>query len=145
MQDRWGLGIIGHVLTKELPFVALAVLALSGTAVRSQLEQAASLGASARQRFAHVYAPAVAPAAVPAGLVVFAFALGSYEPAAVLGVQNPRALAVVAFERFRDPDLAVRSEAFAISTLLLVTCLTVAAVVWLATRRWLVRPAGAAS
>ncbi|MFN0090049.1 MAG: ABC transporter permease subunit [Acidimicrobiales bacterium] len=142
VNDRWGLGIIAHIASKELPFIVLTLLPLSGRSTRAQLDQATLLGASAMDRFRHVYLPAVAPAVVPAGLAVFAFSLGAFEPAAVLGVENPRSLAVVALDRFRDPDLAARAEAFAISTVLLATCLVVAALVWLLTRRWLVRPAG---
>lgn len=142
VNDRWGIGIIGHIVSKELPFIVLTLLPLSGPRTRAQLEQAALLGASAGQRFTQVYLPAVAPAAVPAALAVFAFSLGAFEPAAVLGVENPRSLAVVAFERFRTPDLVARAEAFAISTVLLATCLVAALALWLLTRRWLVRPSG---
>lgn len=143
VNDRWGIGIVAHLVTKELPFVVLTLLPLSGRSTRARLDQAAVLGAPAMRRFRSVYVPTVAPAAVPAGLVVFAFSLGAYEPAAVLGVEQPRPLAVVALERFRAPDLPARAEAFAISAVLLATCLVVATLVWVLTRRWLVRPSGA--
>lgn len=142
INDRWGIGIIAHVVSKEIPFIVMTLLPVSGRSTRAQLEQATVLGASAGDRFLHVYLPAVAPAVVPAGLAVFAFSLGAFEPAAVLGVENPRSLAVVALDRFRAPDLAARAEAFAISTVLLATCLVAGALVWSLTRRWLVRPAG---
>ena len=53
--------------------------------------------------FRLVYLPAWLRRSCPPSLAAFAFALGAYEPAAVLGVQRPRTLAVVAVEWFRHP------------------------------------------
>ncbi|MGE0880902.1 MAG: ABC transporter permease [Acidimicrobiia bacterium] len=136
VNDLRGFGIIVHLVTKEVPFVVLVTLPLTGERLRREFAQAAALGARPRSQLLHVYVPRIAPALVPATVVVFAFALGGYEPAAVLGVQNPRTLAVVAVEWFRDPAVSRRSEAFALSSIMIVTTLSFA-LVWVgATRRW---------
>lgn len=43
-------------------------------------------------------------------------------------------------ERFRDPDLARRADAFVLSHVLLGTTLVVGAAAWAPTRRWLTPP-----
>lgn len=136
VNDRFGLGIILHLVTKEIPFLLLASLPLTGPRLRTALGQAATLGAPPGAQLRHVYLPGVAPVFVPALIAVFAYALGAYEPAAVLGVQQPRTLAVVAVEWFRNPDPARREHAFALSTILLATIAAVGAALLLATRNW---------
>ncbi|MGD9706022.1 MAG: hypothetical protein AB7L17_16440 [Ilumatobacteraceae bacterium] len=136
VNDRLGLGIIIHLVTKEVPFLLLASLPLIGPRLRTALAQAATLGAPPRAQLRHVYLPGVAPAFVPALVVVFAYALGAYEPAAVLGVQQPRTLAVVAVEWFRNPDLKFREQAFALSTILLATIAAAGAALLIPTRHW---------
>ncbi len=136
VNDRLGLGVILHLVTKEVPFLLLASLPLNGPRLRTSLGQAATLGASPRSQLRHVYLPGVAPAFVPALIAVFAYALGAYEPAAVLGVQQPRTLAVVAVEWFRDPDLRLRDQAFALATILLATIAVAGAALLLVTRHW---------
>jgi putative spermidine/putrescine transport system permease protein len=136
VRDPHGIGIVLHLVSKELPFVVLVALPLARRRVESLLVQAATLGASPWQRFRSVFIPALAPALVPAAVVSFAFALGAYEPGAVLGVQNPRTLAVVALDRFRDADLVRRTDALALSTMLLAVSVVAAAALWAATRRW---------
>ena len=48
VNDRLGLGIILHLVTKEVPFLLLASLPLTGPRLRTALGQAATLGASPR-------------------------------------------------------------------------------------------------
>ena len=139
VNDTHGLGIIAHLVSKEVPFVAVALLPLLGRRLQLQLRQASTLGAAPVAQFRHVYLPAVAPALVPAALAVFAFALGGYEPSAVLGVRQPRTLAVVIIDRFRDPNLARRSEAFALSVVLLAATALFGIGLWLLVGRSLSR------
>jgi putative spermidine/putrescine transport system permease protein len=136
VQDRWGVGIILHLITKELAFVLLVVVPLADRRARGAVDAAATLGASPAQQFRFVFLPSVAPALVVAAVVVFAFGLGSFEPASILGGQEPRALAVVALDRFRDADLSQRADAFAISTLLAAITALAASLCWLGTRRY---------
>lgn len=136
VNDRLGLGIIVHLVTKEVPFLLLASLPLTGPRLRTALGQAATLGAPPRAQLRHVYLPGIAPVFVPALIAVFAYALGAYEPAAVLGVQQPRTLSVVAVEWFRNPDLKFREQAFALSTILLATITFASAALLIATRHW---------
>jgi putative spermidine/putrescine transport system permease protein len=147
VNDAHGVGIVVHLVTKELPFVVLALVPLAGSGLDAQLRQAATLGASPWARFRHVFLPSVAPALVPAAVAVFAFGLGGYEPGAVLGVQRPRTLAVVIVDRFRDPDLTRRAEAFVLSGVLVAVTVGFGLLLWAALGRSLrvARAPGSAS
>ncbi|MEM8532853.1 MAG: ABC transporter permease subunit, partial [Chloroflexota bacterium] len=92
IRDRYGIGIILNYVMKELPFLALIVLAI----LRSQPEGydlvAENLGASRWQRVRYVTLPLVMPGLIAGSLLVFAFVFGAYEVPAVLGVRFPRML-----------------------------------------------------
>jgi putative spermidine/putrescine transport system permease protein len=115
-QDAFGWGIVASFVWKEAPFVAVVALAaLGGVAERE--DAARVLGASAAQRLRHVVLPALAPAVGAAGVLVFAFTVGSYEVPFLLGRPFPTTLPVVAYQLYREPDLASRPLAMAVAVL----------------------------
>lgn len=114
-QDAFGWGIIASYVWKEAPFVAVVVLAALSSGVGELEDAARALGASAAQRLRHVLLPVLAPAVAAASVLVLAFTLGSYEVPFLLGRPFPATLPVVAYQQFRDPDLAARPLAMAIA------------------------------
>lgn len=120
-QDAFGWGIIASFVWKEAPFVAVIALAAlrdgGGGGVADREDAARVLGASAVQRLRHVVLPALAPAVGAAGVLVFAFTVGSYEVPFLLGRPFPTTLPVVSYQLFRDPDLASRPLAMAVAVL----------------------------
>lgn len=123
LYDKYSVGIILTYVWKEVPFIALVVLAgLRGVA--SDLEDVArTLGANAWQRFWGVVFPVIAPAIVAASLVVFAFCFGAFEVPYLLGRDYPTVLPVTAYDEYRSVDLADRPVAMAVNVLIaLVTC-----------------------
>jgi putative spermidine/putrescine transport system permease protein len=115
-QDAFGWGIVASFVWKEAPFVGVVALAaLGGVAERE--DAARTLGASARQRLRHVVLPGIAPAVGAAGVLVFAFTVGSYEVPFLLGRPYPATLPVVAYQLYRDPDLTARPLAMAVAVL----------------------------
>lgn len=128
VRDRYGIGIILHYVTKEIPFLALIVLAL----LRSQPEGyevvAENLGANRWQRLWYVTLPLIAPALISGSLLVFAFIFSSYQVPALLGVGYPRMLPVLALRFFTDPDLNSRADGMAISFVITLIVLVVAAI-----------------
>lgn len=114
VRDRFGFGIILHYVGKEVPFLTLIVLAVLRTQSDGLLRVAANLGADRWQRFRLVTLPLVLPALTAGALLVFAYCLGAYEAPALLGVQYPRALPVLALDLFTNPDLHARAEGMAI-------------------------------
>lgn len=126
VRDRYGLGIILHYVSKELPFLALIVLAVLRTQAEGYLQVAANLGADGWQRFRFVTWPLVRPALMGGALLVFAYIFGAYEAPALLGVRYPRVLPVLALDSFINPDLRARAEGMAISLVIAATTLLVA-------------------
>jgi putative spermidine/putrescine transport system permease protein len=116
-QDGFGWGIIASYVWKEAPFVAVVVLAALSSGVAELEDAARALGANAGQRLRHVLLPVLAPAVAAASVLVFAFTVGSYEVPFLLGRPFPATLPVLAYQQFRDPDLAARPVAMAIAVL----------------------------
>jgi putative spermidine/putrescine transport system permease protein len=95
---------------KEVPFIALVVLA-SLRGVAGELEDVArTLGANAWQRFWYVV--------FPASLIVFAFTFGAFEVPYLLGKTYPTILPVMAYNEYRDIELTARPVAMAINVLI---------------------------
>lgn len=133
LYDKYAVGIIITYVWKEVPFIALVVLA-SLRGVASELEDVArTLGAGAWQRFWYVVFPVISPAVMAASLIVFAFTFGAFEVPYLLGKTYPTILPVTAFNEYRDTDLAARPIAMAINVLItLITALVAAAYLRLA-------------
>ena len=115
---KYSVGVILTYVWKEVPFVALVVLAtLRGVA--ADLEDVArTLGANAWQRFWYVVFPVIAPGVVAASLIVFAFTFGAFEVPYLLGQDYPTMLPVVAYEEYRSIQLSDRPAAMAINVLI---------------------------
>lgn len=120
VQDASGWAIMVSYVWKEAPFVAVLVLAALARGVAETEDAARALGAGAWQRLRFVLLPALAPTLASAAVLVFAFTLGSYEVPYLLGRPYPATLPVIAYQQFRDPDLAARPLAMAIAVLIAV-------------------------
>lgn len=128
LYDRYSVGIILTYVWKETPFIALVVLAALRGAAGELEEVARTLGASAWQRFWYVVFPAIAPAVVAASLIVFAFSFGAFEIPFLLGQTYPTILPVMAYNEYRDIDLAARPVAMTINVLIAIVTAVIAAV-----------------
>ncbi len=118
VRDRYGIGIILHYVTKEIPFLTLLVLAVLRSHTSDYNLVASNLGASGWQSMRYVTLPMVFPALAVGSLMVFALVFGAYEVPAVLGVPFPRMLASLALSFFQDSNLLRRSEAMAVSAIM---------------------------
>jgi len=128
VRDRFGIGIILHYVSKEIPFLALIILAVLRRQSTGYTQVAENLGATRWQRIRLVTLPLVAPALLSGTLLVFAFIFSSYEVPALLGVNYPRMLPVLALRFFNDPDLRSRADGMAISLIITIIVLVVATV-----------------
>lgn len=125
VRDRYGLGIILHYVSKEIPFLVLIVLAVLRTRGAQYDLVAENLGAGSWQRLRYVTLPLVLPALTAGAALAFAFSFGAYEVPALLGVRYPRTLAVLALEFFVNPDLNRRAAGMAISLIISLVTLAV--------------------
>jgi putative spermidine/putrescine transport system permease protein len=124
--DPYALGVIIQYVWKEVPFVGIVALAILRATGRDLEAAAATLGASAWQRFRFVTLPVLLPGVLSTAIIVFAFAFGTFEVPLLLGASYPAVLPVLAHQRYTDVDLANRPEAMALAVL---TTLLVVAVV----------------
>jgi putative spermidine/putrescine transport system permease protein len=118
VRDRFGLGVILHYITKEVPFLTLIVLAVLRSQPIHYDVVAQNLGANYWQTLLHITLPQVSPALLSGSLLVFGFIFSSYEVPAILGIGYPRALPVLALRFFLDPDLRARPEGMVISLII---------------------------
>jgi putative spermidine/putrescine transport system permease protein len=130
--DRYAIGTIVTYTWKEIPFVALVLLAALSTRGQDQERMARTLGASPWQTWWHVTLPLIAPTLLGSATIVFVFTLGAFEVPLLLGQSYPRMLAVEAYVFYGDTDLRVRPLALALNTLIVVvTVLATIPYVWL--------------
>lgn len=127
VRDTYGLGIILSYIGKETPFLSLLILSVLRTQPAGYRLAAENLGADRWQRLRYLTFPLALPALLSGALLVFAFVFSSYEVPALLGVNFPRALPVLALRFFNDPDLRARADGMAISLVITAITLLVAA------------------
>ena len=118
VKDRYGFGIILAYIWKESAFFFIILMSVLQSLGENFEELAQSLGANKWQRFRYVILPLVMPSLFSASIIVFAFSFGAYEVPAILGVNYPQMLPVMAFEFFLNPDLNARSEGMALSMII---------------------------
>ncbi len=111
VRDPSGLGIVVVYLVKEVPFLALVILASWDDAVAQREEAAAVQGAGLLLRLRYVVLPAVRGPLVIGALLVAAFVVGSFEVPLVVGPTSPDMVATYALRVTRVADLAGRSHA----------------------------------
>jgi len=133
--DRGGIGLILMLGWKEFPFLALVAFSVLATRGAALEETARSLGAGRWQTFRRVTWPILWRGLAPAAVSVFAFAAGSYEAAALLAPSDPLAFPVLTYERYTEPDLTLRGDAFVLALVgFLIAALAVGLHEWLRSR-----------
>ncbi len=117
--DAGGIALILALAWKELPFLAVVAIALRAGIARDLEDAARTLGASPRTVARTVTWPLLWRGLFPAVIATFVFAFGSFESAVLLAPIDPAALPVLTMERFADPLLARRGEAYGLALIAL--------------------------
>lgn len=134
--DPWGAGLVLTFAWKELPFLSLVAIAVLATRAPDAEEAARTLGAGRWAVVRRVTWPLLWRGLAPAAVAAFIFLAGNYEAAALLAPSDPLPLPVLTYERWQDPDLARRGDAYALTLLgLLLGALAVAAHEWMRARQ----------
>lgn len=113
---RWWFAVVAEYAWKESAFVAVVVAGTLATRVAAFDETAATLGANRWARLRLVTLPLARPALIASTAIAFAYCVGSYEVARILGRPYPEPLAVAAVRSFTSIDLAARPQAAAAAT-----------------------------
>jgi putative spermidine/putrescine transport system permease protein len=125
--DPLGVGLVLSLAWKELPFLALIAFSVLAGQAAALDEAARTLGAGRWATARRVTLPLLWRGMMPAVAAVFVFAFGSYEAAVLLAPSDPLPLPLLLMERYTDPALARRADAFVLALLALaVSALAVA-------------------
>ena len=124
VHDDRGVAIMLVYVWKQGPFIGLIALAVLQSIGADYEQLARSLGATRFQTLRHVLIPLVAPALVPASIIIFAFTFGSFEVPLLLGKSYPSMLSVFAYRLYTDVDLAIRPQAMAAGMFIALCVLT---------------------
>jgi len=118
VRDELGLGMITAAVIKETAFATLWVRSVLSSLDPRLVQTARMLGASRLQIFREVVGPVVWPASVTASLMVFVYALGSWEIPWMLGPSTPQTLSIMVYNAREHGDAGDRAAAAAVLTLL---------------------------
>ncbi len=110
-----GSGILLVYLWKEIPFVAFCTITVMSHIGNRYTEAAACLGANPIRTFFSITLPLCKSTIMKAFLIVFAFAFGAYEIPYLLGPTLPKALPVLAYIEFQNPNLLNHFYAMALN------------------------------
>ena len=130
-----GWGIIAVYLWKEIPFIAFMTITIMMNISSTLGEAARTLGAGSARAFFSVTLPLCRGAILRAFLVVFAFAFGSYEIPFLLEPTVPKALPVLAYIEFQDPDIINRCYAMALNGIMAGICTVLCVVYYVVLQR----------
>ncbi len=115
--DRFGIGVILTLVWKETPFLLLISAAILSGHGGGYQEVARTHGASRWQVLQRVTWPLLWRGLSPALVAVAVFSFGSYETVVLLAPSNPLPLPLLTAERYVDPSLARRNDAFVLALL----------------------------
>lgn len=126
-----GIGIILAYVWKELPFIVYFVIAMIANINNRLGEAAINLGAGKWQAFFRITLPLCKNTIISGFLIIFVFALGSYELPLLLGATKPKALPILAYQQYIHPDLKNRPYAMALNGVVLIISLICAFIYYL--------------
>lgn len=116
--DRFGIGVILAYVWKGTPFIFLIVYQVLRSIDQEMIEAARNLGAGRREVFLRIFLPLSLPGVFSSFIILFAFSFGSYEIPFLLGPTSPRALPVLAYIEYINPDWTNRPYAMALNIVL---------------------------
>lgn len=123
VNDHWGTSIIIVFLYKEIPYVAVTLLAILRQLQGGYTTTARNLGASRWQAFWHVTLPLVQPTLFTLFIILFCFTFANFEVPYILGNPGNETIALTIYDQFLQPDLQSRPAAFALNIILSAICL----------------------
>lgn len=117
LDDR-GLGVLIAYVWKGIPFVTLVIYGVLNGVEQRFVKVSKNLGASSLKTFRYVVFPMIAPNLLTAFLILFAFSFGAFEVPYLLGPTSNRALPVLAYVNYLNPDLSQRPYAMAMNMII---------------------------
>lgn len=134
IHDTGGIGIILVFLYKEIPYVAITILAILQQLQLGYIEVAKNLGASNFRIFFSVILPMIQKTIMTLFIILFCFTFASFEVPFLLGNPSNQTVALTAYDLFTQVDLTTRPQAFALNFVMSGICLVVSLMVLVISR-----------
>lgn len=134
IHDTGGIGIILVFLYKEIPYVAITILAILQQLQLGYIEVAKNLGASNFRIFFSVILPMIQKTIMTLFIILFCFTFASFEVPFLLGNPSNQTVALTAYDLFTQVDLTTRPQAFALNFVMSGICLVVSLLVLVISR-----------
>lgn len=125
IHDSKGIGIILVFLYKEIPYVAVSLLAILLQLELGYIEVAKNLGASTIRIFFSIVLPMIQKTLASLFVLLFCFTFASFEVPYLLGSPSNQTVALTAYDLFTQADLTTRPQAFALNLVISGVCLAV--------------------
>ncbi|MCT4633255.1 MAG: ABC transporter permease subunit [Firmicutes bacterium] len=135
--DKNGVGVILAYVWKATPFIAMVVYNILKSVCGKLEEVSCNLGASQWQTFKYVILPLTLPTLVSNFIIIFTFSFGAFEIPYLLGATSPRALPILAYIEYNNPNLSHRPYAMAINMILTASSLLIVALISIVSRRFM--------
>lgn len=114
--DNGSIGIILAYLWKEIPFAILMVVTIMANIDSYLGEAAVNLGATKLKVFLNITLPLCLPTILTSFIIIFAYSFGAFEIPFLLGTAAPKALPVLTYIEYINPDLAHRPYAMVLNS-----------------------------
>lgn len=125
VHDSKGVGIVLVFLYKEIPYVAVSILAILQQIQLGYIEVARNLGASNTRIFFTIVLPMIQKTIATLFIILFCFTFASFEVPYLLGSPSNQTVALTAYDLFTQADLTTRPLAFALNLIISGFCLAV--------------------
>lgn len=133
--DRRGIGIIIAYVWKGTPFIAMVTYGILKNLSSDLVEAGRNLGASEGQVFINILLPLSLPTISSSFIILFAYSFGAFEIPFLLGATAPRALPVLSYVEYMNPDWTNRAYAMTINMVLAGISLTLISLYSLALKK----------
>lgn len=134
VHDKAGLGMFLVYMYKEIPYVAVASVAILKQLNQGYIEVAKNLGASKTQTFFRITLPLLQPTLATLFIVLFCFTFSAFEVPYLLGNPAKEMIGVTSYQLFTQVDLQTRPQAFALNLVMSSISLSVTVITLLISR-----------
>lgn len=134
IHDVKGYGIIFVFLYKEIPYVAITILAILKQLQFGYIDVAKNLGASQVRILTTIILPMIQKMICSMFVILFCFTFASFEVPFLLGNPSYETVSMAAYDLFTQADLASRPQAFALNLVMSGICLFVSVLLFVISR-----------
>lgn len=135
--DRAGIGIIITYIWKTIPFIVLTSTPILKRILNKWSSLSKIFKVGDREFFLKIALPIMGPNLIISFFIIFSYFLVSFEAPYILGVTNPKSLAVYIFDQYTRGALEERGVVMAMNIITLILNLFFGGIIYLVTKKLL--------